>query len=167
MQSFTTLAALLRSSLTTHRHALIWSSGGLGRRRNVGGRLVVVEVLTYQTLHVETTGSEDSFEVDRTQSHGHLSLVVGVVELRHVHLLHILSRLLSDKSIGFGSFFCGDFLHNTKHYSSIEIKKSWQFFDHSDAIPRFPIQDISCEFKFFEVGKFCQFFNIIELCNFI
>ena len=119
VQSFSWLTSLLRGAFAADAQIdshWVARPVGVGRLRwdhiSWGGLVVVVavEVLADQVLHVESAWGENPFKIDRAESDRHLSLVVvwvvRIVDLRNVHLLHVLLGLLSDQAVGLTSFLC-------------------------------------------------------------
>ena len=76
--------------------------------------VLVVQVLSYQVLHVGPTAGKDPFGVNGAQPHWHLSLVVGAASRAALLLLcvesgwHVLLRV--DVVDGLDAFVLGDFL---------------------------------------------------------
>lgn len=93
-----------------------------------------------------------------------MSAIVGGVGVQ-AHLLLLLGVELGDILLqvhvgGFAAFLLGDL-------AAVKEEQSWQFLYHRNAVPGLTVQNISSQFKLFQIGELRQFFDVKELCNLI
>ena len=129
--------------------------------------LVIVKVLTYQALHVQSAARKHSLKVHRTQSHWHLSLIRVVhSHVRPIKLRWVVLRLVHHWC-WLNSLFLRDLLKLTKNYPSIEVQQSWQFLYHCCTVSWLSVQDVTCKLEFLQVWEFSKFLNIVEFSNLV